>query len=99
MRTELLEVVVQVITAHCYWMRVAAVTEYHPYATVRDNHLLTTACRHLTLEVTHSRGHYYTGHRWQVCGICSNRWTPGRLRRRCFPLAVTQSNTGGFDCA
>lgn len=75
MRTELLEVVVQVITAHCYWMRVAAVTEYHPYATVRDNHLLTTACRHLTLEVTHSRTLL---HRASVAGV-RDRARPGAV--------------------
>ncbi len=98
MRTDLLESVAHVITACCYWIRVADISEHHPYRILRDGHLYPVTSRHLTLEVTHSRGHYWVGHRWQVAEpeldrvladmLCD---TPG-LHRRCHCRSLSPSD-------
>ncbi len=95
MRTELLEAVARVITVSCPWVRVADTTQCHPYAFIRDGHICLTACRHLTLEVTRSRGQRYAGHRWQVAEFemdrvlsAMARASPG-LWDRCKSLRLT----------
>lgn len=97
MRTELLEVVARVITAHCYWIRVADITQHHAYAFVRDGHLMMTTCRHLTLEVTRPAGGT-TRHRWHVSEADLDQVLstmlkddPG-LHRRCHDGTLTKED-------
>ncbi len=95
MRTELLEAVARVITVHCWWVRVISIAEHHPFAFLRDGHLHHTTCRCITLEVTHSRGHYYVGHRWHIAEfeldrvLCDMRQTSPALQKRCRKLTIT----------
>lgn len=112
MRTELLHAVAQVIEAHCWWVRPVATYEYQPYCAVHDEHLIFQLDRCLTLEVTHSRGEYYVGHRWHIsedrldtafCELlrevpqCRDRCYKGRFKPEDVQTLIQRASYGIID--